>query len=100
MISQWISEEEHSRGHLYMIMRNMDIIIDDAQMAQLVSEYEDEEDEMAKWAYSILIMNNHKQAEEFYHLHCEERTESLSEDFQDQIGNLRPYFTMFFRANV
>ena len=100
MISRWISEEEHSRGHLYMIRDNMDIIIDDAKMAQLVSEYEDEEDEMAKWAYSILIMNNHKQAEEFYHLHCEERTEDLSDDLLDQIGNLRPYFTMYFRANV
>ena len=83
-----------------MIRDNMDIIIDDAKMAQLVSEYEDEEDEMAKWAYSILIMNNHKQAEEFYHLHCEERTEDLSDDLLDQIGNLRPYFTMYFRANV
>ena len=83
-----------------MIRDNMDIIIDDAKMAQLVSEYEDEEDEMAKWAQSILIMNNHKQAEEFYHLHCEERTEDLSDDLLDQIGNLRPYFTMYFRANV
>lgn len=100
LIQRWKDGGVFSRGEFYLIFEKMDISIDESMHLPLIEEYDREEDLSSKWGLSILLMNIHLPAEQFYHDYCELRDNPLTDEDLERIKPVSAsYFNKFFKKS-
>ena len=98
LIQDWKNGGVLSRGEFYLILEKKEIIIDESMYPALIEEFDREEDLSSKWGLSILLMNRHLPADQFYHDYCEVGDSPLNDEDMERIEPFSvTYFNKFFK---